>query len=232
VIVQAGDSADGRGFAAQHAEVIFSRHSEFGAAKAFYDDVKGRLAEQGREEDSLKILPAATFVLGDTPREAEERARETALAQVSPQTAIAFLEQVWGQDLSLYDPDGPLPDVEPVVDSGVTKGRVQHGDPAATAKAWRARAEADGLSIRELVIALSGRHSFVGTPSHVADELDRFVQERATDGFVIVGATNPHGLDEFTARVVPELQERGSYRTAYDDGATLRETLGLSGIRR
>lgn len=227
VVVQAGDSADGRSFAAQHAEVIFSRHSEFGAAKAFYDDVKGRLAGWGRDEDSLKILPAATFVVGDTPRDAEEKARETALAQVSPQTAIAFVEQIWGRDLSEYDPDGPLPDVEPVVDATVTRGRVRHDDPALTARAWRERADAEGLSIRELVIALSGRHSLVGTASQIADEIDRAVQDRATDGFVIVGATNPHGLDEFVARVVPELQDRGSYRTAYDEGAILRDTLDL-----
>ena len=230
VVVQAGDSADGRTFAAEHAEVIFSRHSEFGAAKGFYDDVKGRLAGWGRDEDSLVILPAATFVIGDTAEDAAEKARETALAQVGPETAIAFLEQIWGRDLSGYDPDGPLPDVEPEVDASVTRGRVRHDDPAAIAAAWRARADAENLSIRDLVIELSGRHSFVGTPSRIADEIDRSVQERATDGFVIVGATNPHGLDEFVERVIPELQERGSYRRAYDDGATLRETLGLPAL--
>ncbi len=79
--------------------------------------MKGRLAAHGREEDSLKILPAATFVLGDTADEARERSREIALAQVRPQTAITYLEQIWNRDLSGYDPDGPLPDVEP--DTGV-----------------------------------------------------------------------------------------------------------------
>ncbi|BDZ49437.1 putative oxygenase [Frondihabitans sucicola] len=227
VVVQAGDSADGRSFAAQHAEVIFSRHSEFDAARAFYDDVKGRLGQWGREEDSLKILPASTFVLGDTAADAAEKARETALAQVSPQTAIAFVEQIWGKDLSAYDPDGPLPDIEPATDVTVTRGRVRHENPAAVAKAWREKADAEKLSIRDLVIALSGRHSFIGTASQIADEIDRAVQERATDGFVIVGATNPHGLDDFVAEVIPELQERGSYRTSYDEGATLRENLDL-----
>lgn len=110
VIVQAGDSADGRDLAARHAEVVFSRHADFEAGRAFYDDVKGRLAERGRDEDSLKILPAATFVIGDTADDAREKARETALAQVGPQTAIAFLEQIWGRDLSSYDPEGPLPE--------------------------------------------------------------------------------------------------------------------------
>jgi FMN-dependent oxidoreductase (nitrilotriacetate monooxygenase family) len=227
VIVQAGDSADGRSFAAAHAEVIFSRHSAFDEGRAFYDDVKGRLPGYGRTEDSLKILPAATFVIGDNAADAAEKARLTSLAQVGPQTAIAFLEQIWGRDLSAYDADGPLPDVEPATDVNVTRGRVRHDNPAAIAKAWREKAEAENLSIRDLVITLSGRHSFIGTASDVAGQIDHYVQERASDGFVIVGATNPHGLDEFVDKVIPELQERGVYRTSYTPGATLRENLEL-----
>jgi FMN-dependent oxidoreductase (nitrilotriacetate monooxygenase family) len=229
VIVQAGDSADGRDFASRTAEVIFSLHSGFTDGQAFYSDVKGRLSAVGRHRDSLKILPAATFVLGDTEADALERSRETALLQVSPQTAIAFLEQVWGTDLGDYDPDGPLPDIDPVTtDEGVTRGRVRHGaDPAVIAQGWRELAEAEGLSIRDLVIRFAAKHTFVGTPVQVAEEINRYVQEDASDGFVIVGNTNPTGLDEFVDRVIPELQERGVYRTDYELGATLRQTLGL-----
>ncbi|HEY0248738.1 MAG TPA: NtaA/DmoA family FMN-dependent monooxygenase [Gryllotalpicola sp.] len=229
VIVQAGDSADGRDFAAAYAEVIFSRHSEFDAGRAFYEDVKSRLAAHGRGRDDLKILPAVTFVLGDSEEEARERSREIALQQVSPQTAIAFLEQVWGRELSAYDPDGPLPDVEPDLGgANITRGRVRHDrDPGAIAQSWRELAEAEGLSIRELVIRVSSRHSFVGTPQHVAEELNRYVQGDAADGFVIVGHLTPGGLDEFADTVIPELQERGVFRTDYPEGATLRELLGV-----
>ncbi|TAJ50192.1 MAG: LLM class flavin-dependent oxidoreductase [Herbiconiux sp.] len=229
VIVQAGDSADGRDFAGEHADVIFSLHSEFADAQAFYADVKGRLPALGRSEDSLKILPAIAFALGDTSAEAEENAREIALAQTSGPTAIAFLERIWGRDLTGYDPDGPLPAIDPdPAGAGITQGRANNSaDPKATADAWRARAEAENLSIRELVIALTARHALVGTPSQVADEINRFVQERASDGFVIVGHTNPHGLDEFVDRVVPELQERGVYRESYPEGEPLRRALGV-----
>lgn len=229
VIVQAGDSADGRDFAAEHADVVFSLHSEFADAQSFYAEVKGRLPVAGRSEDSLKILPGIGFALGDTRAEAEERAREIALAQTSGATAIAFLERVWGRDLTSYDPDGPLPDIDPdLAGAGITQGRANSvADPKATADAWRARAEAEKLSIRQLVIALSDRHGLVGTPGQVADEINRYVQERASDGFVIVGHTNPYGLDEFVDRVIPELQERGVYRSAYDDGEPLRSVLGV-----
>ncbi|WP_394552663.1 NtaA/DmoA family FMN-dependent monooxygenase [Agromyces sp. MMS24-JH15] len=230
VIVQAGDSTDGRDFASEHAEVIFSRHSAFEEAKAFYADVKGRLPGWGRTEDSLKILPAVTFSIGDSQAEAEERARETALAQVSPQTAITVLEQVWGTDLSDLDPDGPLPSFDPDPDGGLSKGwaaAARLANAVQIAQAWREQSEAESLSVREFVIRITSRQSFVGTPSHIAAEFDRYVQERATDGFVVVGTTSPHGLDEFVDRVVPELQERGVYRTDYEPGATLRRNLGL-----
>lgn len=228
VIVQAGDSADGRDFGAEHAEVIFSLHQDFDAARVFYDDVKGRLTDWGRDEDSLKILPAATFVIGDTDAEARERSREIALQQVRPEQALTYLEQVWGRDLSGYDPDGPLPDVEPDTGSETARGWAnRHKAVQARIASLRELSEAEGLSVRELVIRLTAKHTFVGTPEHIAGEIDRYVQERATDGFTVVGHLTPHGLDEFATRVVPLLQERGSYRDSYDEGATLRDLLGL-----
>lgn len=233
VIVQAGDSADGRDFGAEHAEVIFSLHQDFAAARVFYDDVKGRLVAWGRDEDSLKILPGATFVIGDTAADARERSREIALQQVRPEQALTYLEQVWGRDLSGYDPDGPLPDVEPDTGAETAHGWAnRHAAVQARIAALRELSEAEGLSIRELVIRLSAKHTFVGTPEFIAGEIDRYVQERATDGFTVVGHLTPHGLDEFASRVVPLLQERGSYRESYDEGATLRDLLGLPAVVR
>lgn len=129
-------------------------------------------------------------------------------------------------DLSAYDPDGPLPDVEPVENPNITRGRVRHGDPKKVADTWRARAEAEHLSIRELIIEVTSRQQFVGTPGQVAEEIDRYVQSDACDGFILVPHLTPHGLDEFVDKVVPLLQERGSFRTEYR-GHTLREHLGL-----
>ncbi|WP_433193475.1 NtaA/DmoA family FMN-dependent monooxygenase [Nocardia sp. CA-107356] len=227
VLLQAGDSDDGREFGAATADAIFTGHGSLEAGQHFYADIKGRLAKYGRTPEELKILPAATFVLGDTATEAEECARQIRLQQVGPQTAIAFLEQVWGRDLSDYDPDGPLPDIEPATDVNITRGRVRHAkDPRAVADEWRARAEAGKLSIRELIIEVTARQQFVGTPASVAEQIDTYVQADAADGFILVPHLTPGGLDEFVDRVVPELQERGSFRTEYT-GATLREHLGL-----
>ncbi|NKY32303.1 NtaA/DmoA family FMN-dependent monooxygenase [Nocardia speluncae] len=232
VQLQAGDSDEGREFGAATADAIFSRHGELEAGQQFYTDMKKRLAKYGRDPGDLLILPAATFVLGDSAADAEERAREIRLKQVSAQTAISFLEQVWGRDLSAYDPDGPLPDLAPLDDVTITRGRVRHTrDPEALVRQWRARAEAEKLSIRELVIEVTARQQFVGTPAAVAAEIDRYVQADAADGFILVPHLTPAGLDEFVDRVVPELQDRGSFRTEYR-GTTLREHLGLRLPRR
>lgn len=232
VIVQAGDSPAGRDFASQHAEVIFSLHTEFADGQRFYRDVKGRLTKAGRTEDSLLILPGASFAIGDSAEDAREKSHEIGLAQISPQTAIAWVEAIWGRELPGLDPDGPLPSVDPG-EGNQRLGQVstQVADRIARAAQLRARAEAEHLTLRELVVAETAQHTFVGTPGHIASEIDRYVQGRASDGFVLVPHLTPSGLDEFVDRVVPLLQERGVFRTEYPTdggaGATLRGTLGL-----
>ena len=227
VLLQAGDSADGRTFGARHADALFTLHSSIEDGRRYYSDVKGRAESYGRDPNQLKVFPAATFVIGDTDEEAGDMARHIRYQQVSGATAIAVLEQVWGRDLSGYDPDGPLPDIEPTGDTAITQGRARHADPVAVVRRYRERAEAEKLSIRELVIAVTSRQQFVGTAARIADEIDKYVQADACDGFILVPHLTPHGLDEFVDQVVPLLQERGAFRTEYT-GETLREHLGLT----
>ncbi|TXK42314.1 NtaA/DmoA family FMN-dependent monooxygenase [Nonomuraea sp. C10] len=227
VVIQAGDSDEGREFAAAHADVIFTPHGRLEDGRRFYADVKRRLARYGREPHQLKIMPGVTFALGDTDEEAAEKAAAIRRQQVGPRTAIAFLEQVWGRDMSAYDPEGPLPDIEPDPAEGVSQGRVPIKDRAAVAAKWRALAGEKGLSIRELVIEVTGRQTFVGTPGSVARQIDEHVQADAADGFILVPHLTPGGLDEFVDRVVPLLRERGVFRTDYT-GATLRDHLELT----
>jgi FMN-dependent oxidoreductase (nitrilotriacetate monooxygenase family) len=226
VVIQAGDSDQGRDFAAEGADVIFSRHGSFEAGQAFYKDVKARLPQYGRSEGSLKIMPAVTVVVADNDAEAADKAQYIREQQVSGPTAIVLAELLWGRDLSSYDPDGPLPAEDPVVGSAVTQGRVGYNDPGPIVAEWRAQAEAHGWSLRQTVINQQNRQTFVGSASTVAAAMNRHVQEDAADGFVLVPHLTPGGLDGFVDSVVPLLRERGVLRSEYT-GTTLRHHLGL-----
>jgi hypothetical protein len=74
---------------------------------------------------------------------------------------------------------------------------------------------------------VTGRQSFIGTPATVAAAINQFVQDDASDGFILVPHITPSGLDVFADTVVPLLQERGVFRTDYE-GSTLRDHLGLA----
>ncbi|MEV0844274.1 NtaA/DmoA family FMN-dependent monooxygenase [Streptomyces sp. NPDC049954] len=231
VLFQAGDSDGGRELAARHADVVFSANTEYGKAVAYAADLRDRLARHGRSPDSLRILPGASVVLGDTPAEAREKARWVRGEQINGPRAIAFLEQYWGTDLSAYDPDGPLPDIEPSEEElDPSRGTIpieRRSGKLALIQKWRDLADERGLSIRELALEVSPGHpSFVGTPASVADEWTRYVRTRAVDGFNIVPHLLPDSVADIVDKLVPVLQERGVYRTEYE-GTTLREHLDL-----
>jgi FMN-dependent oxidoreductase (nitrilotriacetate monooxygenase family) len=228
VILQAGVSPQGRDFAAANADAIFSPYHQLDEAQAFYRDISARVAAHGRPAGSVKLLPSASFVLGDTEAEAGERHREIGYAQVSGRTAQLLFESVWNRDLSGYDPDGPLPDIDPdPAGPRVIQGRaVLSQDPFETVAGWRALAAGHGYSLRETAIHVFSRTEFVGTPSQVAARIDDFVQNDGSDGFIIGSHLTPGGLDEFVDQVVPLLQERGSLRADYA-GTTLRDNLAI-----
>ncbi|MET8980100.1 LLM class flavin-dependent oxidoreductase [Streptomyces sp. NPDC004539] len=231
VLFQAGDSDGGRDLAARHADVVFSANTEYAKAVAYAADLRERLARYGRAPDSLRILPGASVVLGDTPAEAEEKARWVRGEQINGPRALAFLEQYWGTDLSAYDPDGPLPDIEPSDDElDPSRGTIaisHRTGKTALIRKWRELAAERGLSIRQLVLEVAPGHpAFTGTPSAVADEWTHYVTTGAVDGFNIVPHLLPGSITDIVDKLVPELQTRGVYRTEYR-GTTLRDHLDL-----
>jgi FMN-dependent oxidoreductase (nitrilotriacetate monooxygenase family) len=228
VILQAGVSPQGRDFAASTADAIFSPYASLAEGKAFYADIKERAARFGRGPDEIKILPAAGFVIGDSKADAEEKARDIREQQLTDKTIQVTFEQVWNRDLSAYDPDGPLPDIDPDPQAPpIIQGRAfVFQDRFETVRRWRELAAERGLTLRGLAHEVSGKAAYVGTAAEIAEQLDAFVQEDGADGVVIGSHLVPAGLDEFVDEVVPLLQERGSLRTDYE-GTTLRDNLGL-----
>ncbi|MDQ0676631.1 FMN-dependent oxidoreductase (nitrilotriacetate monooxygenase family) [Arthrobacter pascens] len=231
VLFQAGDSPDGRDFAARQADVIFSAHPKFDDALEFRRDIVARSLKAGRGANDVKIMPASEFILAATPQEAREKKAWVRSLQIGPQQAIAYLEQFWGRELQDYDPDGPLPEIDPVVEeTSETRGSGFHGAKARQlADQWRAEANEKGLSIRQFVSSKTSRGdaTFNGSYTEVADRLVEYARTGAVDGFNISPWLIPTGLDDIVNHLVPELQERGIYPTEYA-GTTLRENLGLA----
>ena len=228
VIVQAGVSPQGRDFAAANSDLIFSPYHRLDEAQEFYADVKRRAAGFGRDPEHLKILPSVGYVIGDTEKEAQDKAQWVLEQQLTEKAIRVRFEHVWNLDLSSYDLDGPLPDVEPDPDAApIIQGRAfTYQDRFATVRGWRELAAERGLTFRQVAFETFGRSDFVGTAEQVADRLDAFVQQDGADGVVLGGHVTPGGIDEFVDEVVPLLQERGSLRTDYE-GTTLRDNLGL-----
>ena len=215
VIVQAGASEAGRQLAAETAEVVFASASTLAGAKAFYADVKGRMETLGRARDHLEILPGAFVVIGDSLSEAREK-RERLDSLVHYDSCISSLSIILGVDASGFDPDAPLPDIPPTNAS-------QSGRERAIELARR-----ESLTVRQLAHRFGGFAglSFVGTPASIADEMEAWLREEASDGFNVLFPFLPEGLDDFVEKLVPELQHRGIFRREYE-GHTLREHLGL-----
>lgn len=215
VIVQAGQSEPGRQLAAETAEVVFCAPRDIVESKKLYADLKARLAAAGRAPSSLKILPAAFIVLGDSLDEAKQK-RAKLDSLVHYDSGIASLSIALGHDVSGFDPDDYLPQIPET--NASKSGRAQ----------VLKLAEEEKLTVRQLAQRYGGYSglAFVGTVESVADEMQKWLEEDASDGFTVVFPFLPEGLDDVAERLVPELQRRGIFRKEYE-GTTLREHLGL-----
>ena len=213
VFVQAGNSETGREFAAKHAEVIYASATSLEVAKAYYADVKGRLAKYGRDEDQIKVTPGLSVVVAQSDQEAQDRFWEL-------QSRVEFGNiEFGGFDLSGYDLDGPLPDL-PYKPGENGQGRFLQ---------QLELARRENLTIRQLVLKFRvarGHVQAVGSVKTVADLIEQWFIEKGADGFNVVPPFLPSGFVDFVNLVVPELQRRGIFRKEYE-GKTLRDHLGL-----
>jgi FMN-dependent oxidoreductase (nitrilotriacetate monooxygenase family) len=219
LLVQAGSSENGRGFAARHAEAVFTAQQTLAEGQGFYADLKARAAALGRDPAGIVVLPGIVPVLGST--EAEAKALDQELDDlINPARAIGTLSTLLGVDLSDHPLDAPLPPLPPVAAINGAKSRFE---------LVRDLAERDGLTLRQLVGRLGGGRGhqvLAGTPEQVADHIEVWFTHGAADGFNIMPPILPDGLDLFAKHVVPILRERGLFRTEYT-GRTLREHYGL-----
>jgi len=223
VLVQAGSSDTGRRFAARHAEAVFTAHLEKATAKDFYADLKSLVGEFGRRPQDVLILPGLSPIIGSTEAEAKRYADELN-ALTDPEIGRQRMSlRFGGHDFSHLPLDRPLKpeDFPDPRDNDAARSRtevivgfVREQQP----------------TLRQLLAKLAGARghfTFEGTPEQVADLMEDWIKDGAADGFNLMPPVLPEMLDVFIAEVVPLLQRRGLFRTAYE-GHTLRSHLGLS----
>ena len=215
IIVQAGQSGSGRDTAAEVADVVFAVQQDRDSARAYRDDLLQRVVDHGRHAEQVKVLPGMVAVTGQTRSEAEDKyARLQDL--IGESLGLTMLSSAVGIDLSHYPIDGPMPYRE-------VQDRVGHRMVIFDL------AKREGLSIRQTYQHVVGQRSHkvvIGTPSDIADHMEDWFSAGACDGFNIMPATLPEGLDDFVNLVTPELQRRGLFRERYE-ATTLRGNLGL-----
>ncbi|MDD0812476.1 LLM class flavin-dependent oxidoreductase [Curvibacter sp. RS43] len=218
VIFQAGASDDGKTFAAQRADAIFFHADTLEEAQAYYRDVKARVVAAGRDPEQVYLLPGIRPIVGRTAQEAEEK-YETLAALVPIENAIAALARPFNDhDFSKYPLDEPFPDV----------GDLGRNSQQAASDRIKQIAAETGWTLREVALWFARpKRSFVGTAEQVADEIQRWFEQGAADGFNFFEALPNTSLKDFVELVVPLLQARGIYRQDYEEQATLRDLLKL-----
>jgi FMN-dependent oxidoreductase (nitrilotriacetate monooxygenase family) len=213
VIIQAGASDRGRGFAARWAEVIFNISPTRQDMRTFTVGVREDMARIGRPPQACKVLVSVMPFIGNSEAEAQEK-RERVNALVNPLVGLSTLSAHSNIDLAQYDLDAP---VEQLRSSG-TQSLIRLASRIA---------REEGLTLREI-----GRRygqsvltpQLCGTGRQIAEQLADIFLSGDADGFVLSPALLPDSFAEFVDHVVPELQRIGVFRREYAT-ATLRDHL-------
>ncbi|MGV1793028.1 NtaA/DmoA family FMN-dependent monooxygenase [Rhizobium sp. A37_96] len=219
VIAQAGASEGGIDLAARHGEIIYCNILSRPAGQAFGKKVKDRAVAFGRDPSGIRIVPGLVVILGKSRDEAL-RKHELFSGTGSEDGLIARFVKDNGIDPDGFDPDAVLdaerfiPDANRIQAVGMGLGL---SDLLAHEK----------LTARQAVRRSEGHHRLVlGTPEEVADAIIDLWADGTVDGYTLQPPRAPDDIEEFVANVVPILQDRGVYRTAYEQ-ETIRDRYGL-----
>ncbi|MCB1274292.1 MAG: LLM class flavin-dependent oxidoreductase [Leucobacter sp.] len=220
LVFQAGASPRGIRFAARHAEAIFIASPTNAVARESVKAIRSALVDAGRSPDAAKIYLLLTAITDETDELAHAKHRDY-LKYVSPEGALTFLSGWMGVDLSRYELDEPLGNVQSNAIQS-TVAAFQADNPAG--RAWTIRDMVEWNGIAGLGATV------VGSGASVADQMQRIVAETGVDGFNLAYAVTPGTFEDVVEFIVPELQRRGVYQTEYAPG-TLRNKLFGAGDR-
>ena len=217
VIFQAGASDAGIALAGKYADAVFTVAASLEEARAFSEKVKESAVAHGRRRDDVLVFPGAGPIVGATEAEADAK-YQTIRDLLGIEEALVYLGRFFDHhDFSRYELDAPFPELGDLGREGFRS----------TTDAIKARARREGLTLREVALSVATpKPTFIGTGEKVADEMLRWIDEGAADGFILGFPVTAEGLDDFVRHVVPALEARG--RCSRDlPGRTLRDHLGL-----
>ena len=213
VLYQAGASGPGKAFAALHAECVFVAAPTKSLLKQYVKDIRtlAAAAAAGRDPKKVLIYNLTTLIIDETDEKAAKRFEDYA-SYTSYDGSLTFISGWSGIDFGQYAPTDLLKKVE----TNAIVSVVEHF--AGKDKQWTVEELAKWGGIGGLGPV------FVGSPSTIADILQDWQEETDVDGFNLAYAVTPESFEQAVDLLVPELQKRGVYPTAYKPG-TLREKL-------
>ncbi|MBK8959896.1 MAG: LLM class flavin-dependent oxidoreductase [Proteobacteria bacterium] len=215
VIIQAGASPRGKDYAARWAEAVFEIEPSADNRRAYYRDLKARVANFGRDPSRVLVFPAMMPFIGASAAEAREKqAMHNELAD--PVSGLITMSMHTDHDFAQYPIDSPIADISVPGSQGLFATVRSLSNKQDLTLRDVGKLYAQGITVPQLV----------GTARDVADMLEHSLAAEEADGFMISAAHSPGAFAEFVEHVVPELQRRKLFRDDYS-GSTLREHLGL-----
>ncbi|AIO34818.1 FMN-dependent oxidoreductase, nitrilotriacetate monooxygenase family protein [Burkholderia cenocepacia] len=217
VIFQAGSSDSGIALAGKYADAVFTHSPSLEETRAFTERVKRSAVEHGRAASDVKVFPGIGPIVGATLADAE--AKYHAIRDlVTIDEALAHLGRFFEHhDFSQYPLDAPFPQL----------GDLGKNSFRSTTDRIKAEALSNGSTLREVALDVATpKTHFIGTGEQIADELLRWVDAGAADGFILGFPVQAEGLDDFVSQVIPVLEARDRYSRTLQ-GETLRDHLGL-----
>jgi FMN-dependent oxidoreductase (nitrilotriacetate monooxygenase family) len=206
VLCQAGASPRGRTFAAKFADAIIAVATTPEDMRRYRDDIRERVASNGRNSDDCKILFLVSPIVADTKAEAHAKQQRWMDDPHFAEHVLVYISSITGVDFSQFDLDAPVPQD---VDTNGERGTLQY---------WLKKGQ--GKTLREHAKSgLTDAIELVGTPAEVADKMQAVMDEAGGDGFLItspVNRLNRRYVTEIADGLVPELQRRGLCRTEYE----------------
>lgn len=211
-ILQAGTSPKGRDFAAKYADALFAIQPRKENAKEYFEQIKTAMDDIGRDRSHCAMLFGCQPIIGESEAHAKE-IQDEHNSLVPLESGLTILSAHLDFDLAKIPIDAKLADrPEPELQ----RMRSRFLNPDGSSMTLREVAQRHGQSV--------GLPQFVGTTSSVVDQMEAFYDYVGGDGFMLSSIHTPGAIEQFVDEIVPELQRRGRYRTAYE-GKTQRELL-------